>query len=578
MPNYTDYADYDALMSEGDLFAPETPRPTAKTYLRRSSSVYTPVRSASTPYQSRSVTTTALKDNVISVTAAIMRMQGVLGDMFAGLWIAGEVSELKLSASGHVYFTIKEGESQISCVYFRGQAMRHPVTFRIGDKVEISATPDIYGKSGRLQLRVGDWRHAGMGELYEAYLRLKKKLATEGLFSAERKRPLPFFIRRAAVVTSAQAAALQDVIRTVRRRTPWIKLTLIPAMVQGDRAPETLIRALRKADTLDVDAVLLVRGGGSFEDLNGFNDEALVRCVASMRKPVIAGIGHETDETLATLAADCGTSTPTAAAEHLGKDKEVWIADLDAAEDELYESIDRYLLNREQALDETYSSLEDWMRVTFERKGTMMKGQTSRLNSLLESIFRVREAKVEFCEKTLSAPLLLGQRDKDLSRLADTLRRGMSVRLRREEERLFSCARTIRTPDDVLRSHTERMARVAQSLRLRVDSVVTDAESDCNRALARFSPVVRREVARKEHELLRTVAHLPEPQRLLLQYERRLGQIGKTLAVLDPRRPLQCGYALVTKNGVAVMRAAEIKKGDRVTLTFSDDSIDAITE
>lgn len=591
MPNFSDY---DALFYESDdLFAPEPARSQARGYQRR------PATGWSSPRQSTSYTAKSAKTvpegNVISVSTAIIRMQGVLGNMFAGLWISGEVSEISRPVSGHVYFTIKEGESQIACVCFRGQALRHPANFKIGDRVEIAAAPDIYPKSGRLQLRVSDWRHAGMGELYEAYLRLKKKLTDEGLFRAERKRRLPTFIRRAAVVTSAQAAALQDVIRTVKRRTPWIRLTLVPALVQGRDAPETLSRALRCADRLDVDVVLLVRGGGSFEDLNGFNDEGLVRTVASMVKPVIAGIGHETDETLASLAADCNTSTPTAAAEHLGDDREVLLEKIDDLADELYESLDRYLLNREQALDEESAALTNWMHIALERKDTKLKSEGTRLTllsrsalkeadaalrnvHLTQTVFtalRQKEARLDWCARSLTALTLVDRCEADLLRAEKDLRRAMTDKLRRDEERMLFCSRTFRSPDDALRSHTERMARAAQGLRLRVSDKVAKSWQETDRAASRFLPIADREIGRKERDLLRIARHLPDPLRRLSEYDLRLSLIRQTLAALDPKRPLTCGYALVSKNGETVVRAEELNVGDRIELIFADDKLDA---
>ena len=598
MPNF---ADYDALMSESDdLFAAEAARPQPRGCQRRTPSPRPSPRQPSyqTPYQ-RASQTAAVKPasatNVIPVSTAILRMQGMLGNMFAGLWITGEVSEISRPPSGHVYFTLKEGEAQIACVYFRGQAQRHPADFRVGDRIEISAVPDIYPKSGRLQLRLNDWRHAGMGELYEAYLRLKKKLADEGLFRAESKQALPRFIRRAAVVTSAQAAALQDVVRTVKRRTPWIRLTLVPALVQGERAPETLSRALRRADGLEVDAVLLVRGGGSFEDLNGFNDEGLVRTIAAMRHPVIAGIGHETDETLATLAADVGTSTPTAAAEHLGEEKDAWLERIDDLADELVEALDRYLSNRDQALDEASLMLNDRLTLTLERKAADLSADSARLALLSRSALKEAElslrnvnvaraaelalrekaARLDWCARALTAPALLDRREADLGRAGNDLSRAITEKLRREEERVFYASRTFRSPDEALRAHTERMARAALGLKLRADEKWQAASADADRAAGRFLPIAGREVARKERDLIRAERHLPDPKRWLDALERRLTLTGRTLAAADPKRPLTFGYALVTKAGEPVVRAAELRAGERIELTFADNKREA---
>ena len=173
----------------------------------------------------------ARSENVLGVGAAVARIRSALGGMLGGVWVSGEVSNLSMPASGHVYLTLKDRDASIRCAYFAGSARRHPATFRTGDRIEVTGAVDVYAKSGDLQIKVTDWRHAGAGALYEAYLRLKARLSAEGLFSEGLKKPLPFFVRRVVVVTSAQAAALQDVRRTIDRRTPWVRLMLSPAYV-----------------------------------------------------------------------------------------------------------------------------------------------------------------------------------------------------------------------------------------------------------------------------------------------------------------------------------------------------------
>ena len=293
----------------------------------------------------------ARSENVLGVGAAVARIRSALGGMLGGVWVSGEVSNLSMPASGHVYLTLKDRDASIRCAYFAGSARRHPATFRTGDRIEVTGAVDVYAKSGDLQIKVTDWRHAGAGALYEAYLRLKARLSAEGLFFEGLKKPLPFFVRRVVVVTSAQAAALQDVRRTIDRRTPWVRLMLSPAYVQGESAPLSLMAAIDRADAAGADVILLVRGGGSFEDLSAFNDERLVRKLRSLKTPVIAGVGHESDETLAALAADVCASTPTAAAEHIGPDIHYWRSLLDDFEERMTLAVDRKTDDAGQTLD-----------------------------------------------------------------------------------------------------------------------------------------------------------------------------------------------------------------------------------
>lgn len=588
MPNF---ADYDQLMADSDDFLTvgEPVRSTARPYSFRS----TPSRTQTKLPERRTIVGREPTPNpagVISVTTAISRMQGVLGNMFAGLWITGEVSEISRPASGHVYFTLKEGDAQIACVYFSRQSFRHPATFRLGDRIEVASAPTIYPKGGRLQLRVTDWRHAGAGELYEAYLRLKSRLTAEGLFSVDRKKEIRKFIRRVAVVTSRDAAALQDVIRTVQRRTPWIVLTLVPAYVQGDLAPGTLISALKRADRLGVDAVLLVRGGGSFEDLNGFNDEALVRTVAAMTKPVIAGIGHETDETLAGLAADYVASTPTAAAERLGDEKGQWLHKLDRCQRDLGEGLERGLSNREQSLDELSLAMRDWLRVNVESKESRCMSKAGELTLIsrshlrelertlssvqlsraIRTAWRERFSKLEWVTRSLSAPSLLKNREEDVCRVEERLVLAINDRLAREEDRLQVYSRVFRSPEDALMAHAERLKRSWLALQSRVGENLQRADRHVERSFGAFSPAVGREVRRKARELSRIERFLPDPQRRLQTSEQRLDLLQRALQALDPESPLKRGYVLVTREGEPVTRGEELKAGERVCLQFAD--------
>ena len=232
------------------------------------------------------------------------------------LWVEGEVSNFMRAASGHWYFSLKDANAQVRCVMFRGRNQFADFTPANGDHVEIRALPSLYEARGEFQLGAETIRRAGAGRLYEAFLRLKATLDAEGLFDPAKKRTLPRFPRRLGIVTSPQAAALHDVLTALARRMPGLPVVLYPTPVQGAGAGAQIAAAIRTAGTrAECDVLLVCRGGGSLEDLWAFNDEAVARAIAASPMPVVSGVGHETDFTLADFAADLRAPTPTAAAE-----------------------------------------------------------------------------------------------------------------------------------------------------------------------------------------------------------------------------------------------------------------------
>ncbi|ARP86225.1 exodeoxyribonuclease VII large subunit [Bordetella genomosp. 9] len=232
------------------------------------------------------------------------------------LWVRGEISNFTQAASGHWYFTLKDSRAAVRAVMFRSRAMAVGFVPRAGDKVELRVRVCLYEPRGDYQLQVEAMRRAGLGDLFEAFLRLKQKLEAEGLFQAERKRSPASLPRAIGVVTSLHAAALRDVLSALARRAPQVPVVIYPAPVQGADAAPRLAAAISAANRrAEVDTLLLVRGGGSIEDLWSFNDEALARAVASSEIPVISGVGHETDFTIVDFVADVRAPTPTAAAE-----------------------------------------------------------------------------------------------------------------------------------------------------------------------------------------------------------------------------------------------------------------------
>jgi exodeoxyribonuclease VII large subunit len=232
------------------------------------------------------------------------------------LWLEGEVSNYSRAASGHVYFTLKDEEAQIRCVMWRAQVERQADLPQDGEAIVAHGRISVYEAGGRYQLYVDDIQPAGAGLLYLQFEALKERLAAEGLFDAERKRPLPPFPRRLGVVTSPAAAALRDIVNVLGRRYPLVEVVLSPTLVQGDEAPPQIVAAIEALNQhTDVDAIIVARGGGSLEDLWAFNDERVARAIYASQVPVVTGVGHETDFTIADFVADVRASTPSAAAE-----------------------------------------------------------------------------------------------------------------------------------------------------------------------------------------------------------------------------------------------------------------------
>lgn len=271
---------------------------------------------------------------------------------FPLVWVAGEVSNFTRAASGHWYFSIKDAQAQMRCVMFRGRAQYAEFTPREGDRIEVRALVTMYEPRGELQLNVEAVRRTGQGRLYEAFLRLKAQLEAEGLFAAERKRALPAHPRAIGIVTSLQAAALRDVLTTLSRRAPHIPVVVYPAPVQGAGVSAKLAAMVDAANARrEVDVLIVCRGGGSIEDLWAFNEEVLARAIAESAIPVVSGVGHETDFTIADFAADVRAPTPTGAAELVSPQRVLLLRELDHRHATLARGFGRMMERRAQQLD-----------------------------------------------------------------------------------------------------------------------------------------------------------------------------------------------------------------------------------
>ena len=290
---------------------------------------------------------------ILSVGDLNRAIAASLEDRFDTVWVSGEISNFKAYDSGHWYFSLKDEEGQIRCVMFRGRNGQVGFMPQSGDLVEVSAGLGMYVPRGDIQLTIQTLRRAGMGGLYEAFLKLKAKLAKAGLFDDERKREIPTHPRSIGIITSPQAAALKDVLSTLARRAPHVPIVIYPTLVQGPDAPAGIIAALKAAEKEKaVDVILLVRGGGSIEDLWAFNDEQLAYAIADSSIPIVSGVGHETDFTIADFVADLRAPTPTGAAEQAAPRRDQMLQELDAIMQALLQRVNQRVEREAQTLDQ----------------------------------------------------------------------------------------------------------------------------------------------------------------------------------------------------------------------------------
>ncbi|MDD4963127.1 MAG: exodeoxyribonuclease VII large subunit [Gallionella sp.] len=290
------------------------------------------------------------KARVLSVAELNLAVKQLLENSVPLLWVRGEVSNLVKAASGHYYFSLKDEQAQVRCVMFRQKSSTLTRPLTNGMQIEVLALATLYEQRGEFQLMVEQARPAGLGILYEQFERLKQQLADEGLFA--RKRPLPPFPRRVGIVTSPQAAALRDVLSTLRLRLPSVPVILYPTPVQGVGSAAKIAQAIAIANQrAECDVLIVCRGGGSIEDLWAFNEEVVARAIASSALPIVSGVGHETDFTIADFVADERAPTPTAAAQRVVPDRHALLKGLDNTAQHLQRAQRNRLYNAMQTLD-----------------------------------------------------------------------------------------------------------------------------------------------------------------------------------------------------------------------------------
>ncbi|WP_097014741.1 exodeoxyribonuclease VII large subunit [Anaerocolumna aminovalerica] len=270
-------------------------------------------------------------NNVYSVTQVNLYIKNMFIRDYTlnNIYVKGEVSNCKYHTSGHIYFTLKDGQGQMACVMFAGQRNGLKFQMKEGQSVIALGSISVYERDGKYQLYAKEIILDGSGYLYEKYEQLKKSLEQEGLFDSSHKRPIPSFAKKVGIVTARTGAALQDIINISNRRNPYVQLILYPAQVQGEGAAATVVKGIKALDKLGVDTIIVGRGGGSIEDLWAFNEEMVARAIYECKTPVISAVGHETDTTIADFVSDLRAPTPSAAAELAVYDIKKYNADIE---------------------------------------------------------------------------------------------------------------------------------------------------------------------------------------------------------------------------------------------------------
>ena len=387
----------------------------------------------------------------LTVTQLNRQVRSLLESHFDFLWVEGEVSNFVAPSSGHWYFSLKDSGAQVRCAMFRNRNQRMKFTPDNGDHIRLRCRVSLYEGRGEFQLIVEHLEHAGAGALQAAFEKLKAKLLAEGLFDADRKQPLPGSVSSLGVITSPTGAAIHDILTVLQRRAPWIAVSVLPVAVQGEGAAAEIAAAIGRANRwqregkIDLDALIVGRGGGSLEDLWAFNEEADARANAASDLPVVSAVGHEVDFSIADLVADHRAPTPSAAAELLSPDRRELQQRLQAIEANLVRLIRRKLSTAATELAHLQKRLK--------HPGHRLREQAQRLDDLEQRLIRAqhnllqrRRSQLALLESRLQArsPLpRLQQLQRDTERLRQRLEAAINQQLERNRQRLAHLAQML---------------------------------------------------------------------------------------------------------------------------------------
>lgn len=382
---------------------------------------------------------------VLTVSQLNQRARQLLEDVFPRIWVEGEISNLARPASGHLYFTLKDAQAQVRCAFFRQNAARTRQIIENGTLVKVAARVSLYEGRGDYQLIVEQLEAAGEGALRAAFEALKQQLLAEGLFDQQRKKDLPKYPRRIAVVTSPTGAVWQDILSVFARRAPQIALTQVPTAVQGKEATAQIVQALKLADRGQFDAIILARGGGSLEDLWCFNEEIVARTIADSITPIVSAIGHETDISISDFVADVRAPTPTAAAELLAPERQALLQRIDY----LQQRLQRRLSDRLKTLNQQLHGLNARIRHPKQRIEQSMQRLDElelRLTRACTQLLQSNQQQVQLWQARLQIQhpqSLLNQQQQRLTRYQQALTKNMTTRLSTEQNKLQGVAQAL---------------------------------------------------------------------------------------------------------------------------------------
>lgn len=343
------------------------------------------------------------ESNILSVKELTFYLKHLLekDPVVGDVQVSGEVSNLKYHSSGHVYFSLKDSEAQLTCVMFRSYASLAP-RMQEGDEVILTGGLTIYPPRGNYQLLVRGVRKAGLGNLFQRFLQLKEKLKREGLFDSAHKQAIPTLPQTVALITSETGAAVRDMIQTLKRRFDKLRIIVIPTVVQGVQGSQSIIRSLDLATKAEADVILLARGGGSIEDLWNFNEESVARAIFACPIPIITGIGHETDTTIADFVADVRASTPTSAAERAVPDKQALLNAIDQYERSMMQQLRHFIDFKRQVVDDYENRLEQACLRLIDLKRQTIEDYENRLDQLCMRLFDQKRHELDLLEARLN--------------------------------------------------------------------------------------------------------------------------------------------------------------------------------
>ena len=393
--------------------------------------------------------------NIYSVSALNRSVSNLLEQEFGWIWVEGEISNLAQPASGHIYFSLKDNSAQVSCAMFKGRKRSLKFQPENGKQVLVRAKVSLYQPRGNYQLIVDKMEEAGDGALQRQFEQLKIKLAGEGLFDEDIKQAIPELPEGIAIITSKTGAAIHDVLSVIERRFPSIPVKLFPVPVQGSEAAPAICNAISligetvNSGDLNCDVILLVRGGGSLEDLWSFNEETVARAIFNCPLPIVSGIGHEVDVTIADYVADVRAATPTAAAETVTPDQSTWLQSFDWYQQRLQQLV--------SAKIERYQEKAQWLhrRLQQQHPETQLSYSRQRSDELLKRLTRISQSMFDFRQSKLTTlnaklgaqnpTLLLKQNRQTTSYLASRLQRATLNLFTQKKSSLSNAARTLNT-------------------------------------------------------------------------------------------------------------------------------------